>query len=452
MLEWFEGANVAWLITAGTVIATARAQLATFIARVFNIVFETHHFEVTGSMVMLSYVYHKGTPYGWGPRTYDAVSQYVRPLERTVAVAAEIAGRVGRLYWIDGAWLWVRMANEWSDRGAQTVLVAGGGSTSGQRLMHVTFIRGTLNLAELFCRATDFTNDRAHCSDIQRRRRHRVNICTGTVGVSMQPVNESSYGVSGAAPQPVGGDPVKVAPPYRFLRWTESDFGYHTAGYNPLEELALPTTLNQLALEIQHWRDSQPWYLQRKIPWRISIGLHGDPGTGKTSFLRGVAEWLDLPVHVMDIASMTNRELIRAWEQAMAETPCMIVVEDVDRVFHGDQPVNEEVKLSYGTLLNCFDGLVRSDGILTAFTTNHLQHVDPALLRKGRCDELIEIPKLSEAGLLKIAQKICPDLPHDWPMLVKNGAGKNGSEFQHLCVEHAKADYWRRFREAERVA
>ena len=49
---------------------------------------------------------------------------------------------------------------------------------------------------------------------------------------------------------------------------------------------------------------------------------------------RVIAEDLDMPVFIYDLASLMNNELQEAWSKMLSQTPCMAVIEDTDAVFH----------------------------------------------------------------------------------------------------------------------
>src|SRR5262249_48845816 len=132
--------------------------------------------------------------------------------------------------------------------------------------------------------------------------------------------------------------------------------------------------------------------------------------TGKTALARAFAEELDMPLHVYNLAEMGNFELMKAWAEMQANVPCVALIEDIDNIFHGRQNVvrsrlgaalfgrretkkrqnndaDEETEgggrsmgmLSFDCLLNCLDGVERSDGVFTIITTNDVTKIDPAL-------------------------------------------------------------------------
>ncbi len=70
--------------------------------------------------------------------------------------------------------------------------------------------------------------------------------------------------------------------------------------------------------------------------------------------------------------------------------PSMLVIEDIDSLFNEKRKAENPSMLTFSGLLNSLDGLVAADGILTVMTTNHIEKLDPALIRAGRVDRKFE--------------------------------------------------------------
>jgi hypothetical protein len=198
------------------------------------------------------------------------------------------------------------------------------------------------------------------------------------------------------------------------LAWYQQNY-YRLLGHAPEElgktslqkgsalgNLIFPERIKSLIREIELWRSSRTWYLEKGIPWKRGWLLYGPPGTGKTALARAFAEDLNLPIYVFNLAEMSNYELIRTWGDMQVNVPCIALIEDIDNVFHGREnvarksglmplvvsPKREDdgpsrgapfTPLTFACLLNCLDGVERVDGIFTIVTTNDISKVDPAL-------------------------------------------------------------------------
>ncbi|KAF2786732.1 mitochondrial chaperone BCS1 [Melanomma pulvis-pyrius CBS 109.77] len=147
---------------------------------------------------------------------------------------------------------------------------------------------------------------------------------------------------------------------------------------------------------------TRAWYSMRGLPYQRGYLLHGPPRTGKSSLCLSIAGHFDLDVYVLTMSSLDDYSL----KSLFAELPqhCIVLLEDVDAtVVHrkpGDSadgshsvskngPANQKVSLS--TLLNVLDGLASSEGRLLIMTTNHIERLDPALIRPGRVDMKAEL-------------------------------------------------------------
>merc|ERR1739848_446420 len=68
----------------------------------------------------------------------------------------------------------------------------------------------------------------------------------------------------------------------------------------------------------------------------------------------------------------------------------ILVLEDIDALFHCRQSQNRHCPLTFTGLLNGLDGIGNPEGQIFVLTTNHLEHLDPALIRCGRVDMKFE--------------------------------------------------------------
>lgn len=69
--------------------------------------------------------------------------------------------------------------------------------------------------------------------------------------------------------------------------------------------------------------------------------------------------------------------------------------EDSHRMADFETVMKDMMPISLSDLLNIMDGLLSSDGTICLFTTNHIEKLDPALLRSGRMNKMIEFRYLN---------------------------------------------------------
>lgn len=224
--------------------------------------------------------------------------------------------------------------------------------------------------------------------------------------------------------------------------WTFNEIGAPTGG--ELDDLALTPDISALIDEIVLWSRLREWYSVRKIPWKRGYAFHGAPGTGKTTIVRGLGLSLDMPIHVFDIATMSNEDMRKAWTKMCANTPCIALFEDVDAVFNKRENVTKfgglasSGGLTFDCLLNCLDGVERNaNGVLVIMTTNDVDKLDEALLdRPGRIDRVVQFGDLDLLARRKLANILIDD-PDEANRIAEDSDDMPAAKFQERCCRIA---------------
>ena len=139
---------------------------------------------------------------------------------------------------------------------------------------------------------------------------------------------------------------------------------------------------------------AEEWHASRGIPWKLGIVLHGPPGTGKTSLIHALAS--DFGFNVKYVKSLHG--LGAAFMSGQRDD--LFVIEDIDALAgalnrDGKDGAVEQLRGSpLHEILNAMDGMQTPDGLKFVITTNHLARLDPAIVRPGRIDDVIEIGPL----------------------------------------------------------
>lgn len=180
------------------------------------------------------------------------------------------------------------------------------------------------------------------------------------------------------------------------------------------------------------------------------ILLHGAPGTGKTLIAKAVAKESEA-----NFISVKGAQFFSKWvgesEKAVREVfkkarqtaPTVIFFDEIDalastRGSTGDSGVGERVM---SQLLTELDGIEELKGVIVIGATNRLDIVDPALLRPGRFDFILELPLPdfeSRRAILEIHTKGKPlDRSVDVSQLAKRLEGWSGADLFSLCNKAA---------------
>ncbi len=188
---------------------------------------------------------------------------------------------------------------------------------------------------------------------------------------------------------------------------------------------------------------AKDWYTKFGIPYRTGLCLYGPPGTGKTSLVKAICAQYDLGLYVVDLANMTDKGLKDlVWRVGPR---AVILMEDIDTVGASskrqadtvEESATKEPKVTLGGLLNAVDGIVDSDGRIVVMTTNHIQKIDPALLRPGRVDLSLELGFMNAEMFVEAFKRFYPEflvpLETSWRPEV------TPAQFQRLLFEHHKS-------------
>lgn len=156
----------------------------------------------------------------------------------------------------------------------------------------------------------------------------------------------------------------------------------------PFSNIFIPdkeVLLNDLKVNFYQRRD---WYAERNLTFKRGYLLHGSPGNGKSSLVMALARELKKNLFYLSLGSEARETDLHSLIADVKEDS-FIVFEDVDATFFKRKAANDAI--SFSAFLNILDGPSSREGIVFFFTTNHIQNLDPALLRPGRIDMVFEI-------------------------------------------------------------
>ncbi|MEZ4742793.1 MAG: ATP-dependent zinc metalloprotease FtsH [Bdellovibrionota bacterium] len=189
-----------------------------------------------------------------------------------------------------------------------------------------------------------------------------------------------------------------------------------------------------------------------KLGARIPKGvlLIGSPGTGKTILARGVAGEANVPffsISGSDFVEMfvgVGASRVRdLFDQAKKNAPCIIFIDEIDAVGRqrgaGLGGGHDEREQTLNQLLVEMDGFEGNDGVIVIAASNRADVLDPALLRPGRFDRRVVVPKpdiKGRKGILQVHSRNTPlDESVDLTTIAQGTPGFSGADLENLVNE-----------------
>jgi len=180
--------------------------------------------------------------------------------------------------------------------------------------------------------------------------------------------------------------------------------------------------------------------------------LVGAPGTGKTLLARAIAGEAEVPffsISGSDFVEMfvgVGASRVRdLFIQGKKKAPCIIFIDEIDAVGRhrgaGFGGGNDEREQTLNQLLVEMDGFESNEGVILIAATNRPDILDPALLRPGRFDRHVVVPRpdvRGREGILQVhIRKVPLSTDVDVSVLARSTPGFTGADLENLVNEAA---------------
>ncbi|XP_061790934.1 ATP-dependent zinc metalloprotease YME1L1b [Nerophis lumbriciformis] len=178
--------------------------------------------------------------------------------------------------------------------------------------------------------------------------------------------------------------------------------------------------------------------------------LVGPPGTGKTLLARAVAGEADVPFYYasgsefdemfVGVGASRIRNLFR---EAKANAPCVIFIDELDSVGGKriESPMHPYSRQTINQLLAEMDGFKTNEGVIIIGATNFPEALDNALIRPGRFDMQVTVPKPDVKGRTEILnwylKKIKVDPAIEAKIIARGTVGFSGADLENLVNQAA---------------
>ena len=218
------------------------------------------------------------------------------------------------------------------------------------------------------------------------------------------------------------------------------------------EDLGGLASLRQRLIEAVEWPLRRPeLFTEANIRPPRGLLLTGPPGCGKTMLAKAIAtesqvNFLSIkgPELLSKYVGDSERAVRDLFRKARQAAPCILFFDEIDAVAaargHGQDPVAERV---LAQLLTEMDGIEDLRGVFILAATNRADRLDPAIVRPGRFDEVIDIPVPDQSARLEILaiqfrrKPVCDDL--EWPRFAAETDGFSGAQLMAVSQRAAMA-------------
>lgn len=198
---------------------------------------------------------------------------------------------------------------------------------------------------------------------------------------------------------------------------------------------------NKIKSDLDTFLKSEHYYHKLGRVWKRTYLFYGPSGTGKSSFIAAMANYLSFHVYDVHLSRITDDSDLKLL-LLQTSRKSIIVIEDLD-LFFVEHERSTAAGVSLAGLLNFMDGIVNSscgDEKIMVFTANNKDQIDSAILRPGRIDVHIHFPLCDFSSFKNLASDYLGVKEHKlYPQveeMFQTGAAISPAEIGELMLVH----------------
>jgi hypothetical protein len=197
-----------------------------------------------------------------------------------------------------------------------------------------------------------------------------------------------------------------------------------------------PGVVSLLKNDFENFWVREPWFREKRLPFRRGYLLHGPPGNGKTTAIRAMMSSRGLTAYTLRFfdSRIDDNDLDSLFERALDNRPSIVLFEDLDRAFPKTGETRSNISLQQ--LLNSLDGVGSGEGIVVVATANEPAILDPAILRRpGRFDRVVHFPNPGSDLRCEYFQRLNPTFaPDDLGAVTQESTGFSFAQLRETYV------------------
>ena len=203
--------------------------------------------------------------------------------------------------------------------------------------------------------------------------------------------------------------------PGEITMWTPSQYGEWNF-YSTLKKREIPSVIldkdvkENMLSDVKTFNSAEHIYHKYGMPYKRVYCLYGPPGTGKTSIIFSIASYLGKDIAMLNFSSEITDMVFTSLIKNLPENT-ILLLEDIDSLSaKRNSSTSKSGHVSFSTLLNVLDGNLVKNGLMAFMTTNYIDKLDDALVRKGRTDYMVHISYITKYQLEGFAKFYYPKI------------------------------------------